>query len=63
MCHSQIILIIMMIDIGVCDWGLRLGDWNIGLRYRIQTDDWDWGLDLMHRRFSLRVRGGRPPPP
>ena len=56
MCHSQIILIIMMIDIGVCDWGLRLGDWNIGLRYRIQTDDWDWGLDLMHRRFSLRVR-------
>ena len=58
--HSQIKLVIMLIEIRVWDWGLRLGDWNwrildwglvilgigIGIGIGIRIRIGNWGLDI-----------------
>ena len=47
-------LVVMMIEIRVWHWGLRLADWNLsienwglGLRIGIGDRDWDRGLVIM----------------
>ena len=50
---SQIKLVIMMIEIKVQDWGLRIGDWtvrseNLGIWICVGNghQDWDWEMGI-----------------
>ena len=41
-CHSQIKLVIMMIEIRVWDWGLRLGYRNLDLGLALEAEIRAW---------------------